>query len=111
MRSNLGVSSFLAALCLLAITASCTVRTKTANNTNVGDVSSEDHRANLDGLLPDSDGQDTGKDTDVMAPPDSVDDMTPACLSDAECDDLNPCTDDKCDPKVGCQHTNNQAEC
>ncbi len=28
-----------------------------------------------------------------------------------DCDDGNPCTDDACDPKVGCVHTNNTALC
>ncbi|MBM4352202.1 MAG: hypothetical protein FJ109_00155 [Deltaproteobacteria bacterium] len=27
------------------------------------------------------------------------------------CDDANPCTDDSCDPKVGCLHKPNQAQC
>src|SRR5438874_5796472 len=27
------------------------------------------------------------------------------------CDDDNPCTDDSCDPAVGCVHTNNTASC
>src|SRR5262249_60467729 len=27
------------------------------------------------------------------------------------CDDGNPCTDDVCDPAVGCRHTNNTAPC
>ncbi len=29
----------------------------------------------------------------------------------AACDDSNPCTDDSCDPKTGCQHTNNTKPC
>jgi hypothetical protein len=28
-----------------------------------------------------------------------------------DCDDHNPCTDDTCDPMVGCVHTNNQSMC
>ncbi len=28
----------------------------------------------------------------------------PACLTDSECDDGNPCTDDACDPTAGCEN-------
>ena len=31
--------------------------------------------------------------------------------SNKSCDDSNPCTDDLCDPKVGCGHKNNSAVC
>ncbi len=36
-----------------------------------------------------------------------------ACVSDGElfCDDFNPCTDDGCDPVLGCFHTLNEAPC
>jgi hypothetical protein len=33
------------------------------------------------------------------------------CSSAAECDDTNTCTDDSCDPLVGCQHVNNTSMC
>ena len=35
------------------------------------------------------------------------------CVSDDElfCDDFNPCTDDSCDPVLGCVHTLNEAPC
>ena len=33
------------------------------------------------------------------------------CQSAAECDDQNPCTDDRCDPAVGCINENNTAAC
>ena len=29
----------------------------------------------------------------------------------ANCDDQNPCTDDHCDPQVGCLHVNNASAC
>src|SRR5207247_3448869 len=36
--------------------------------------------------------------------------MGPACLKDADCDDANPCTDDRCD--LGrCAHAANTAPC
>src|SRR5207249_5592316 len=39
-------------------------------------------------------------------------DIGPACLRDADCDDNNPCTDDRCDSVTGaCIHTNNAAPC
>ncbi len=31
------------------------------------------------------------------------------CTDDASCDDGNPCTDDTCDPQVGCANVNNDA--
>ena len=33
------------------------------------------------------------------------------CTTDAECNDDNPCTDDACDPAVGCRNTPNTAAC
>lgn len=36
---------------------------------------------------------------------------TPKCVGDAQCDDKNPCTDDKCEPKTGCTYTNNSSPC
>jgi hypothetical protein len=33
------------------------------------------------------------------------------CSSAADCDDANPCTDDSCDPKLGCQYETNTAGC
>ncbi len=33
------------------------------------------------------------------------------CVTDADCDDGNPCTDSTCDPAVGCVHVNNTAPC
>ncbi len=35
----------------------------------------------------------------------------PACLSNADCDDGNPCTDDTCDFQLGCVNTYNSAPC
>jgi YVTN family beta-propeller protein len=35
----------------------------------------------------------------------------PACLSNADCDDGNPCTDDRCDFQLGCVRTYNSAPC
>jgi uncharacterized repeat protein (TIGR01451 family) len=34
-----------------------------------------------------------------------------AGMGSLSCDDLNPCTDDACDPQSGCTHTNNTASC
>ena len=36
---------------------------------------------------------------------------TPPCLSNGECDDGNPCTDDRCDRANGCVHSNNAEPC
>lgn len=33
------------------------------------------------------------------------------CTTNAECDDGNTCTDDSCDPGLGCQNTNNSNAC
>ena len=37
--------------------------------------------------------------------------LTFCCSSATECDDTNACTDDSCDPVVGCQHLNNTSMC
>jgi len=34
-----------------------------------------------------------------------------SCSVAADCDDQNPCTDDACDPQLGCVHANNTAPC
>ncbi|MFH1111023.1 MAG: thrombospondin type 3 repeat-containing protein [Planctomycetota bacterium] len=37
--------------------------------------------------------------------------VPPPCVSDPDCDDGDVCTDDSCDPAVGCVHVNNTASC
>ena len=33
------------------------------------------------------------------------------CLADEDCDDLNPCTDDLCNPQLICEHNPNSIAC
>ncbi|TFH24133.1 MAG: hypothetical protein E4H03_04410 [Myxococcales bacterium] len=41
----------------------------------------------------------------------SVPDDCDACVTNGDCDDSNVCTDDVCNPAVGCFNTNNTASC
>ncbi len=59
-----------------------------------------------------------GTDTSVGAPGQNIDSIVltdvNTCLPGAgtpNCADTNPCTDDYCDPSLGCQHANNTASC
>ncbi|HOX43317.1 MAG TPA: hypothetical protein PK668_06955 [Myxococcota bacterium] len=37
--------------------------------------------------------------------------ISPRCVTAADCDDQNPCTDDRCDPTIGCVSSANAAAC
>ncbi len=60
-----------------------------------------------------------GTDSSTSAPGQNIDsikliDGTNVCTpgtGSPSCDDANPCTDDFCDPSVGCQHSNNVESC
>src|SRR5262249_58290177 len=47
----------------------------------------------------------------TSATPTSISTTTPPRCTAGGCDDANPCTDDTCDPAVGCQHVPNTASC
>ncbi len=53
----------------------------------------------------------TSTTTTTTAPPTTTTTVAgPACVATG-CDDGNPCTDDSCDPRVGCRHRPNQELC
>lgn len=83
------------ALSGVGIPASATILEPVGGTFEVNIVTGDpnlDHRTGLVFLL------------DHCAPP-------PACTSDAACADGNPCTDDVCNPAVGCEHRNNSNPC
>ena len=50
-------------------------------------------------------------DGDVCTTGDQCDEGVCSPAGTLDCDDGNPCTDDSCDPKIGCVHTANAADC
>jgi hypothetical protein len=50
-----------------------------------------------------------GQDIDSIVVIDGTNNCNPGTLTD--CNDNNPCTDDFCDPSLGCQHSNNTDNC
>ena len=47
---------------------------------------------------------------ETMPDADEADEVAPACTADGDCDDENPCTDDKC-VAGECENANNEAQC